>query len=506
MLVAWVLGCMFAATLLGLLLQMLALHCLQSVFPEKTTEPPLNNYLSGAGPPGVGLLAGILLGFLLVKRFPEPPAWVGWFFLLLAIPPGFWVLSLTALGGESAWAEVSENLLSALLLLLPLCLMLGFLACGLALLTGMNPVLQAWVFAVGGSVIAGMVGISKLRATLDRWRTPRAPGSAQYQVTVDPPTNEDERFCQVQSGGPANSAPAIAGACFSLDGKYLCYTNCWNLNTYVWEAATGRRTTLPERAVWEMAWAPVTHLLAIHSHQAQGIVIYAPPEWQPICVVRDTELFTDIFCWSPTGKELAFRRSTREIGVWHEGENATVRTYPLPSELVVNGKMAWSADGRRLVVAGAQAGAYVLDLPSGDFSLIPQLEPRGGAMHGVAISPDGEQIALQSYRGAMQFGLVALYGEGGARLEQKIRLRMGTEGGSRLRWSPDGAYLAIWERQTQTERIVLFRIRPFQKVAALQSQPHESWKECTWTEDGQGIDGVRDDGVVWRWDLSTLVD
>lgn len=493
---AWVLGCILTATLVAGLLFTGALSLLSVLvaipgilFPSLLRFllrlSDLHTYL-----PTLALFTGCVFGFRLAQRFPVPPPWVGWLLLLLSIPPLLIFLAFLVFNGEVGWTYSWENLWAAVYFLWPLFMAVGYAASGIALIAEIDPRIQTRVLSLTIAILVAGVGAGKLRDLLGRWNEPKTPGSAQYRVTVDPPVNEEERDMQ-------QSAPQIYFARFSPDQKYLCYASSWNRRTYVWNVEAGRRHTLPAGANFRVEWAPKTGYLAAAT-DLNEVTVFAPPDWRPIAVIPDAE----IFCWHPSGKQLAYRRRGVEVCVQSIGSEQELRRIQFPSPIRGGGQMAWSADGSRLVVVGAQEGTYVLDESTGEISLTPQLEKQGGAMHGLAVNPTGEMFALKAFKEGYQMGLVALYGESGARLEKQIRFLAC----SPMRWSPQGNFLAIRERRLNTEQINLYQVRPFKKITSLRSQRRESWADSIWAEDERSLSALRGDGVVWRWDLSALKD
>ena len=229
---------------------------------------------------------------------------------------------------------------------------------------GNGPPAKVWDAATG-RVNVNFPGHSILVFSLawhpDGRRIVTAGSDGRHQaVKVWDATDGQEQFV-IPVGGDSSSGPFQAVA-FSPDGRYLV-TGKLEGAVQVWDASTGQKVQALDTTTGQKF-----DTFAMHDREIRGLV------------------------FSRDGRQLASASGDGEVKVW----DATRLDEKQIPRRVLNARVpgpslnvAFSADGRRLVMGGERNTVLIWDLEN-DREALPPLQGHVGEVHTIAVSPDNE--------------------------------------------------------------------------------------------------------------------
>jgi WD40 repeat protein len=246
----------------------------------------------------------------------------------------------------------------------------------------------------------------------------------------------------------------------SPDGTWLA-TSSTRGTVKVWQAATGLKThTLqPVRGrkppgdggpdtlenTFVLAWSPDGKRLAGASRVAGTIQVWDMATGKVLATLPGHSGVVRALAWSGDGTRLASAGEDARVKVWDTAGAKELLSFDYvfrqapnarPGELRGMGLLAWSPDGKRLVMAGAEERVRVWDTSGGDTMT---LYGHSDVVDSVAWSPDGKRLASAS-----RDGTVRLWDAGTG--QEVFRLRppgRSPDQSGALAWSPDGWKLAL---------------------------------------------------------------
>lgn len=212
-----------------------------------------------------------------------------------------------------------------------------------------------------------------------RLAVPRGEGVALLDAATREPTGAPVVLPRGAQGGAASGARALAdGAAFSPDGKTLLV-----LGHYPAKAGGAADEPL---------------VLACHETTAftARFTIESKPTplgiWDGHGAPAQGALFT------PDGRTFATAALDRRIGLWETATGKLSRTFELDCEPPPLAPVAFSRDGMRLVL-GDRKGVRLYDMRTGRPG--PAM-PAAAEVRAIALSPDGDTLALGLTTGAIQ--------------------------------------------------------------------------------------------------------
>lgn len=286
----------------------------------------------------------------------------------------------------------------------------------------------------------------RLAAGAWKWERQPADGNeVSRSVTVWETATGKELFSQVHRLGLQQGNPENIPLAWSLDSQRLAYPGAERQAFRVWEAATGKEVLFRGHRdlVSSLAWDRDGNQLA--SGSPDGTVrVWNARTGQQVFLLAGLDAAVGPVSLSPEGKQLA-------VSLSEAGDKGRVAVYDLATRRVraeVIGQdhhrlkvhaLAWSADGRQLILDGEKM--QVLDLASG----LPIHSYIRSMNELAALSPDGKRLALlidgRANSGDVLRILDTTTGQGIQDLTQYGR-EARHEKPIRLAWRPDGKGLA----------------------------------------------------------------
>lgn len=238
-------------------------------------------------------------------------------------------------------------------------------------------------------------------------------------------------------------------ASLSPDGKYLAALTRERRSAVVWDAASGKKVW--ERAAegrarqWGMAFAPNSKTLAV-SGEDGPVRLHDVVARKEVAALNGPKVAALAVAFSPDGRFLACVANQMPgptLFLWDLTAGGPPRT--MTSRALHFARMAFTPDGRVLVMTGQSGGLLLFETATGQLRLAPPGHRNG--THALAISPDGRYLATG---GADQTFIVW-------DLTVVEPLTHRAHGGevTALGWRPDGQALAVgaldglvrvWER------------------------------------------------------------
>ena len=189
------------------------------------------------------------------------------------------------------------------------------------------------------------------------------------------------------------------------------------------------------RSIDGVTWSPEGARLAFVDETDNGTVVYLvnPDGTGPVRLTDDATYCASRPTWSPTGRPIAFQSYGQEgDGVYLvDADGTNLRRVPNTGDAW---DVCWSADGRRIAVAGYhEPGIYTLDLDGTGRTRLTTTH----ADEGLAWSPDGTRIAFCT----AQEGELRVINTDGTN-EHALPLTPNTSCGAPC-WSPDAKQIAF---------------------------------------------------------------
>jgi dipeptidyl aminopeptidase/acylaminoacyl peptidase len=174
-----------------------------------------------------------------------------------------------------------------------------------------------------------------------------------------------------------------------------------------------------------------------------------------------------------------------------------------------NGGVAWSPDGKEVVISTNLSGRLNLWKASADGSWPVQLAHSDDRQIGAAWSPDGKWIVFQSDTGGNElYDLFAMPASGGA-TTNLTHTKDASE--TAAHWSPDGRWLAF-ERKLKdapaTDIAILEWSTHTVTLLTHEATPDHFWQFVSWGSDGRSIyanraNSASSDSSAWRVDVDS---
>jgi dipeptidyl aminopeptidase/acylaminoacyl peptidase len=174
-----------------------------------------------------------------------------------------------------------------------------------------------------------------------------------------------------------------------------------------------------------------------------------------------------------------------------------------------NGGIAWSPDGREVVISTNLSGRLNLWKTSAQGSWPVQLARSDDRQIGAAWSPDGKWIVFESDAGGDElFGLFAVPAAGGT-VVNLTKSHAASE--SAAHWSPDGEQLAF-ERKLKdapaTDIALLVWSTRMVRLLTHEAMPDHLWQLVAWSSDGRFVyanrsNAASSDSSAWRIDVAS---
>ncbi len=325
-----------------------------------------------------------------------------------------------------------------------------------------------------------------------------------------------------------------ANVVFSPDGQQFATVNEWTTTLSLWDAATGREirqvNVQAGAGNYGVAWAPDGHHIALGCRDG-GVLLWDVVTNTLIHNLRghtgsahdvafspDGRLLASagadgaLKLWDPTtGRAIATYRGHRErvfrVGFSPDGAarlaslaaDHTIKLWDLADEaevLTLTGNRGWafraafSHDGSRLITAGFNV-VRIRDVASGQM-VMSFLRP-GDGVQGLALSPDGSQVASSG-----EFAQTLELHE--AATGRLLRTFKGHSGQLRaVAFAPDGAHLAS---ASEDGTVRLWDAATAQEVRVLRGHPRGVFG-VTYSPDGATLASIGWNDTVRLWDPAT---
>jgi hypothetical protein len=227
----------------------------------------------------------------------------------------------------------------------------------------------------------------------------------------------------VSASGARTPLGAWATGAWSPHGWHVAVASGRTLAALTPDGSVRWRRTLPA-AVADPSWAPdgthvayragpSLHLIwgnGLNDVALHGRAAAAAPAWRP----SDPHTVA----WARADGTVIVEDADTGLVLWHHRASGVRH-------------LSWSADGRRLLIAGSRRGA-IFDLATGTARRLPL--HRGEELTAAAFAPRGNRLALAVRDPAAGSTKVRLLGEGSTLVRAPLRL-------SGLEWSPDARWL-----------------------------------------------------------------
>jgi WD40 repeat protein len=329
----------------------------------------------------------------------------------------------------------------------------------------------------------------------------------------------------LESGTPRNGEPTrdhFRAVAFSPDGQTLVLGGV-ERRLHRWDVASGEWLAHPRvlGPLKQVAFGPNGQSVVIDT--GHGILRFSGVDWQTVETVFSFPKNTYDSATSPDGTRIAVAHDYDRLSLFDAVSGRRVRAFRRSGERA--SMVRFSADGRRLVTAGAE-GVRVWEVASGK-----QLAQHNCSMAGpvdIALSPNGERVAASCPEDAVHVWQV-----GGDKIGSRPVIRW-----SRIAWSPNGESVAyveaggnvtVWIPETDTNLytsdaltktpVTALAFRPDGHALALGTEagqiridewshpPHklsveghdERITDLAWSSDGKHLASVSTDGTGLIW-------
>ena len=201
--------------------------------------------------------------------------------------------------------------------------------------------------------------------------------------------------------------------------------------------------------------------------------------------------------FTPDGRQLVSNAWDKSLSVWDLEKQQKVQT--LTTQTSCRG-LSVSPSGRFVASCGAGGIAQVFDIDKGVHVSNLQIRPRiDQAIMGIDYSPDGGRIAA-----ACLDGQARVWKANSGELELQFPIKAPKNGGSLVKFTPDGRYLVVSAR-IQGVIAEVFSASGGDKVAELKLEPNEKASpHFDISPDGSRFIAGSWNGTVHVWDLDTF--
>ncbi len=263
--------------------------------------------------------------------------------------------------------------------------------------------------------------------------TTRSQGNVRLISLID-----FETIATFQHAGPT---PAVA-----LDPRMkLLATGSDEGEVTIWDVREVRRPVLRFRQhtarINEIAWNAMGDVLATASDDGTAL-LYSLRKRRPIARLEGHEKRVRNVVFSPDGERVATFSAEARVRIYSAKDGAPVRAIDAEG---CYGGLDWSPDGTRIAAGGYVSSVW--DAATGERLL--EVKGGGGGTNGLRFSPDGRMIATARNS---ETSIVVNAAHDGALLKTQ---GPATDGGSFIRWSPDGRWLAavFWDSTLKVLRV-----------------------------------------------------
>jgi WD40 repeat protein len=263
-----------------------------------------------------------------------------------------------------------------------------------------------------------------------------------------------------------------------------------------------RHTLADQQRVLAMDFSPDGSVLAA-SGEDQFIRFFDPASGREKARTTEvapggTRLEYFAIAFAPDGSELAAAGRDGKVRFIDPATGRTLRTVPEPNTMLA--KLAYSADGRRLLSADARRGGTVrvTDLKTGQTR---QVDGGDGWVTAMTFSANGKFCCLTFSNNTIRLRDAATLDELGL---ERVAFEGGREWGSTVRtaaFSADGVFLAA----AHTEGVVtLWNTATLRLVGVFQAYPADVLRTVRFAPDGRRLATGAADGSVRVWDVEAL--
>lgn len=282
-----------------------------------------------------------------------------------------------------------------------------------------------------------------------------------------------------------------------LTGGHFAPLTVWDLSTGapIWADSSTEYT-----GFCDLAWSP------------DGCRILAGMTNEPAVTMRDAVTGAMIrtcatvgncshVAWAPDGSAWATWSSHSPPGlrVWEE-DGETVRwEAACMTELGADGGLAWSPDGRHLVLGDRGGVLHFFDASTGTPGPHWRLPGPPARIWCVVWSPPRDRVLVLSAGGVLT--VLDTTAEGAAQ-----RIEVGERAGNTACWSPDGRHIAVG-LSGASAGVALYAVGTGREVHRY-TVPSGNWPESTadlaWAPNGAFLVSGHRDGIVRGWDTGFL--